>query len=243
MLPVLLLTDNQYIAIKVQALVMTKPELATVNFEYRCSPGSEAIMSTIDISPLNVKQDWVALIGRYSLIVSAHCKQLFPAGLVQQIRCVNVHPGLNPYNRVWFPQVFSILNSLPLGATIHEMDTELDHGPIIVQKRVKVCVSDTSLTAYERVQAAEMELLEKHLVSIIRHDYQTTKPLVEGNLNLKKDYDALCELDLTEITTVGQVLDRLRALTHGSYRNAFFRDTEGQRVYVSVVLESEKSGH
>lgn len=241
LLPVLVLTDNPHIADKFRALVKTNPELATVDFDYRCSPASEVAMGSTNIRSLNVKQDWEALVGHYSLIVSAHCKQLFPAGLVHKVRCVNIHPGLNPYNRGWFPQVFSILNKLPLGATIHEIDTELDHGPIIVQKQVQVLESDTSLTAYKRVQDAEFELLEKHLASIVRNDYQTTKPLAEGNLNLKKDYDALCEIDLAEIATVGQVLDRLRALTHGSYRNAFFRNAEGRRVYVSVVLEPENN--
>jgi methionyl-tRNA formyltransferase len=235
-LPVLILTDNVYLAGQFRALLAAKPALATVEFEYRCSPASEEAMRPSGIAPLSVKQEWESFPGRYSLVISAHCKQLFPAGMVQQVRCINVHPGLNPYNRGWFPQVFSILNKLPLGATIHEIDAELDHGPIIAQKPVPVFEHDTSLTAYNRVQAAEIELLDEHLEAIISGDYASFPAHATGNLNLKKDFNKLLTIDRNEVLTFGQAIDRLRALTHGSYQNAFFYDADGRKVFVNLVL-------
>ena len=86
------------------------------------------------------------LISEYKLIISAHCKKIFPKKLVESTRCINIHPGYNPYNRGWFPQVFSILNKLPLGATIHEMDEGLDSGDIISQEKVSINSSDDSLS-------------------------------------------------------------------------------------------------
>ena len=239
LLPVLVLTDNLYLASQFKALVSNKPALASVSFEYRCSAASETVMRPHGIEPLNVKQDWTTLVGRYSLIVSAHCKQLFPSGMVQQIRCVNVHPGLNPYNRGWFPQVFSILNKLPLGATIHVIDAELDHGPIIVQKQVPLYEYDTSLTAYNRVLGAELELLDEHLEAIVSGNYSSTEPAEQGNLNLKKDFNKLLAIDRNEQLTFGEAIDRLRALTHGSYHNAYFIDASGTKIYVNLILTPE----
>ena len=43
-----------------------------------------------------------------------------------------------------FQQVFSILNKLPVGVTIHEMDEQLDHGIIIVQKEINIFSWETS---------------------------------------------------------------------------------------------------
>jgi len=235
-LPVLVLTDNLYLANQFKALVAAKPGLSTIWFEYRCSPASEAVMQSHGIAPLSVKQDWESLVGRYSLIVSAHCKQLFPAALVEQIRCVNVHPGLNPYNRGWFPQVFSIINKLPLGATIHEIDAELDHGPIIVQQQVPLYEYDTSLTAYNRVLAAEIELLDAHLEAIVSGVYNTNEPAELGNLNLKKDFNKLLAIDRSETLTFGEAIDRLRALTHGTYNNAYFCDSEGNKIFINLTL-------
>jgi len=72
------------------------------------------------------------ILENYDLVLSIHCKQLFPPILVENVKCINVHPGYNPINRGWFPQVFSIINDLPIGATIHEIDNELDNGKINV---------------------------------------------------------------------------------------------------------------
>lgn len=236
MLPVLILSDNVYLIGQFKDLVAAKPTLALVDFEYRCSPASQIAMLPHGIMPLNVKDKWQAFASKYSLIISVHCKQLFPADLVSQVRCINVHPGLNPYNRGWFPQVFSIINKLPLGATIHEIDAELDHGPIIAQMQVPIYGYDTSLTAYNRVLEAEVQLLDKYLELIIRGEYATTEPLGDGNLNLKKDFNRLLAIDRNEVLTFGAAIDRLRALTHGDFKNAWFYDTEGNKIFINLVL-------
>ncbi|MGB0918891.1 MAG: dTDP-4-amino-4,6-dideoxyglucose formyltransferase, partial [Flavobacteriales bacterium] len=161
--------------------------------------------------------------------------------LVQAVRCINVHPGLNPYNRGWFPQVFSILNGLPTGATIHEIDEELDHGNIIAQQEVENNVWDTSIDIYNRVLQQELKLLEAHLPQILEDNYKTFEPNEEGNLNLKKDFNALCELDIEKVQRVGDTIDQLRALTHGEYQNAYFFDPKtGKKVYVSIRLETKE---
>ena len=39
---------------------------------------------------------------------------------------------------------------------------------------------------------------------------------------------------------MGAAINKLRALTHGQYANAFFKDAEtGVKVYVKIVLEKE----
>ncbi|MEL6562249.1 MAG: formyltransferase family protein, partial [Bacteroidota bacterium] len=46
---------------------------------------------------------------------------------------------------------FSLINGLPAGVTIHEIDEKLDHGNIIDQIKVEVQSTDTSYTLYQRV--------------------------------------------------------------------------------------------
>jgi methionyl-tRNA formyltransferase len=240
---ILVLSDNLYLVEKFIAIYLSKgfsKEQITIAFSPNGSPLKE--IQTIDgLNPvaLNVKTEFAKVIENYDLVFSIHSKQIFPAELVQKVRCINVHPGLNPYNRGWFPQVFSILNKLPLGATIHEIDEELDHGKIIVQREVPVYANDTSLTAYNRVQEEEVALLEMHLDSIIEGDYEP-KPMSEkGNLNLKSDFNKLCELDLAKSQTIGETIDLLRALTHGNYKNAWFLDDKtGEKIYVSIELDA-----
>ena len=240
---ILVISDNLFLVEKFIAIYIARG-FSKKKITIACSPKGSPLSEVQSIEgfipvPLNVKAEYAQVIENYDLVFSIHCKQIFPSELVQKVRCINVHPGLNPHNRGWFPQVFSILNKLPLGATIHVIDEELDHGKIIVQKEVTVLAHDTSLTAYNKVQLAEVELLELHLESIIEEEYEAKAMSEKGNLNLKSDFNKLCELDLTKTQSIGETIDLLRALTHGNYKNAWFLDEKtGEKIFVSIDLET-----
>jgi methionyl-tRNA formyltransferase len=225
--------------------IISLEAIPSTSFDFTCSPGSLQFLEdkvSIPIAPILVNKEWNSIIKKYDLVISLHCKQLFPADMIRNVRCINIHPGLNPYNRGWFPQVFSILNGLPIGATIHEIDEKLDHGNIIVQKQTTIEPWETSKDVYDRILQLELELLKEHLPSIILGQYNSIKPIEEGNLNLKKNFDELCQLDLNEQLSFRQAIDRLRALTHEPYKNAYYIDSEtGDRVYISVDIEREKN--
>ena len=210
--------------------------------DYACSRGNLALLNdtalAVKLNAIDVKAEHEVIASQYDLVFSLHCKQLFPAQLVRTVKCINIHPGYNPYNRGWFPQVFSIINNMPAGATIHEIDEMLDHGAIIARREVKINSWDTSIDVYNRVQLIEIELLKEYLPVILQGLYKTTTPEEEGNVNLKKDFNALCQLDLNENMTIGAAINRLRALTHGSYANAFFVDPDtGSKIYIKISLE------
>lgn len=191
------------------------------------------------VARLNITERADEVIERYDLLLSLHCKQKFPASLIDGIRCVNVHPGLNPHNRGWYPQVFSIMDGQKVGVTIHEIDEELDHGPIIAQGETPIEPWDTSGTVYARLIEIERQLVLEHFEAVRAGDYRAIPMVGEGNLNYKKDFERLRELDLSEQGTFGDFLNRLRALTHDEFRNAWFIDESGRKVYVRVVLEPE----
>lgn len=216
-----------------------------VHFDYACSESSiDMFKGVAGINPptVKVKKDYPKIIARYDLVISMHCKQIFPREMVENVRCINIHPGLNPYNRGWYPQVFTILNKFPHGATIHEIDVELDHGPIIAQEPVPLYEWDTSHSVYERVQKAELKLISQNLRKILDNNYTTKIPEMEGNLNLIKDFRALCNLNMDENLTMREAIDRLRALTHDPYSNAFFLTESGEKVFVKVQFTRTECG-
>lgn len=205
-----------------------------------CSPGGETELAAQNppVTALHVKQHVAHILQSFDLIISYHCRQLFPEELVTNIRCVNIHPGFNPYNRGWYPGVFSIANGLPAGATIHEIDAKIDNGPIIAQKQIEVLPEDTSGTVYPKIIQAEYELLDEWFMPMLTGKYTTFLPTEQGNLNYKKDYYAFQELDLNETLTMKQAIDKLRALTHAPFKNAYYIDKEtGDRIYVSINME------
>lgn len=214
-----------------------------VSFEYRyasLNKTNEAFEAQ-GIHAINLKDNQIIdhIIEKFSLVFSLHCKQVFPEKLVREVKCINIHPGYNPYNRGWYPQVFSLINQLPLGATIHLMDEKIDHGKILFQEKVMLTLSDTSLTAYRKVIEVEKTLLKQHLAEIINNTCHSTTPSNEGNYNGIADFKELCQLDLNSKATLSEHLNLLRALTHGDFKNGWFINEEGKKVYVTLTLKEE----
>lgn len=211
------------------------------NISFFCSPSSELIFSKEldrgEIVSLTLK-DNLPMLCNFDLGISTHCKQIFPERLVKEVRCINLHPGLNPFNRGWYPQVFSILNKKPAGATMHYMDEKIDHGDIIAQETAKVSSWDTSLSLYQKVLHLEYQLFKENINGVInRTDTAWSPNNSSGNYNSIQDFADLKQIDLASETTFGDVIDFLRAMTHPPYKNAYFLDDEGNKVFVSIKLD------
>ncbi len=236
---ILVVSDNSFLCKALNSLI-DELKIIDYQFDYAISPNSRIEefhpiqVSCIDLRDSSIVQN---IIENYFLVISIHCKQLFPFKLVENVRCVNVHPGFNPINRGWFPQVFAIAYNLPVGATIHEIDLELDHGRIIARELVEILSYDTSYTLYNRILETEIRLLKKHLISILENTYSSFEPESEGNLFFKKDFSKLCKINLEEKTTYKECINKLRALSHDDYLNAyFFDDKTGEKVFIKLEL-------
>ena len=178
------------------------------------------------------------IVSVYDFVLSVHCNQIFPQSLYERVACFNLHPGLNPHNRGWYPQVFSILNNLPIGATLHRINSRIDGGPVVTQVEVPTFSSDTSLEIYNRIQTAEQKILFEMLPKLCTPNFEHIETLIpEGNYNSKEDFRKLCCLDLNDKGTLKDHIDLLRALTHGDFKNAYFEDENGHRVYVKIEFE------
>jgi methionyl-tRNA formyltransferase len=234
------ITDNKLWFSKINSWRANRTE----RVEVYCSPSGQSLFEAeIDenmISPIDLKADYERLLGEFEIGVSCHCKQIFPRKLVEGIECFNFHPGLNPYNRGWFPQVFSILNGLPAGATIHRMDSQIDHGPIVAQQSVNIRASDTSKTVYDRVVEAEFGLFDHWIDKLMDRNYREYLPESEGNYNSISDFESLCEIDLNQKLSFAQAIDYLRAMTFEGYYNAYFYDEDGKKNFVSLNIEKDK---
>ncbi|TRO65115.1 dTDP-4-amino-4,6-dideoxyglucose formyltransferase [Christiangramia sabulilitoris] len=239
---ILVIIDNRVQYDRMQKIILQKNR-NDLNFEFKHSSIKTAIWDHEDFlnkdSIINVNDHKEEIIKNYDLVISVHCYQFFPKRIVDNIRSINIHPGYNPINRGWYPQVFAIVNNLEIGATIHEMDEKLDNGPIICRMLVEKYPWDTSLDIYNRVLEAEMQLFYTYFDQIFDNTYEKIVPEGRGNFYSKKDFYKLCEINLNENATYGQVINRLRALTHGEYQNAFFQE-DGKKIFLNLTLTPDE---
>jgi phosphoribosylglycinamide formyltransferase-1 len=108
------------------------------------------------------------------VVLAGYMRKLGPKTLVAYSkRILNVHPALLPhfggqgmYGKHVHEAVLKSGEQIS-GATIHIVDGEYDHGPIVAQAEVPVEPGDTPDTLAARVQAAEQDLYPRVLQSII----------------------------------------------------------------------------
>lgn len=242
---ILIISDNIYLCGELKRIFILY--IDEYDFVFSISPYSNLkefsnqLNEKVFVFDLKQENDIENISTNFNMVISIHCKQLFPKKLFSKVKCINIHPGYNPINRGWYPQVFAIINNLPVGATIHEIDEQIDHGNIIARSFVKKEISDTSKTLYDKIIKKEIELVKDNLDAILKGTYKTFLPEEEGQLYLKKDFRKLCALNLDEVGTYSQFINKLRALTHGDLKNAYFIDSEsGKKIYVSINLNAEE---
>ncbi|NLG44297.1 MAG: phosphoribosylglycinamide formyltransferase [Phycisphaerae bacterium] len=90
-----------------------------------------------------------------------------------QGRVLNIHPALLPrfggrgmYGQHVHAAVLAA-GERESGCTVHLVDLQYDHGPIVAQRRVPVLPGDTPDTLAERVQAAERELYPEVVQTVV----------------------------------------------------------------------------
>ena len=96
------------------------------------------------------------------LVVSAGFMRILAPVFVDAFagRLINLHPSLLPS----FRGVHAVRDALEAGvkvtgSTVHFVDNDVDHGPIIMQKPVPVRDGDDEATLHERIKELEHRLL------------------------------------------------------------------------------------
>ena len=110
----------------------------------------------------NYRIDLIALAG-FMRMLSPGFVKLYPK------RIINIHPSLLPA----FKGAHAIGDALAAGVsstgvTVHFVDKEMDHGPLILQKQIKIKRADTLSSLEKRIHTLEHELYPQAINLIFR---------------------------------------------------------------------------
>ncbi len=166
-------------------------------------------------------------------ILAPEFLSLFPRGVV------NLHPALLPFNRGAHPNVWSIVERTPAGATLHWVDPGVDTGDIIAQAPTDVAAEDTGETLHHKLEHAALDLLQQTWPAIEAGTAPRRRQAGQGTSHRVRDLERIDEIDLDRSYRARDLVDMLRARTFPPYKGAFFR-ADGKRVYVRVCLEAEE---
>lgn len=114
--------------------------------------------------------DRVARQHKARLIVLAGFMRILSPWLVRRWRgkILNVHPALLPA----FPGAHAVRDALAhgvkvTGVTVHFVDAQVDHGPILLQGAVPVRPTDTQATLLQRVHRSEHQLYPRAIQRLL----------------------------------------------------------------------------
>jgi phosphoribosylglycinamide formyltransferase-1 len=122
----------------------------------------------VDFKAYGSREEWSealrATVQRYNpdLVVSAGFMRVTSPMFVDAFdgRYINLHPALLPS----FPGAHGVRDALAAGvkvsgSTVHFVDYEVDHGPIVMQESVRIEESDDEETLHRRIKAVEHRIL------------------------------------------------------------------------------------
>lgn len=197
----------------------------------------------VDVSALITTKGQLSLVERLQpdLIVAVGYQHIVPSEIlsVPDLGSINVHPGYLPHTRGFNPNVWSIVEGLPAGATIHYMEPSVDTGEIIARRQIESCFEDTGKSLYRRIETACAELFTESWPDIESGNIETIEQSEgEATYHLKSDFEELCDIDPTETYEAKELIDILRALTFPPFHNAYL-DVEGERYFIEVDITPE----
>lgn len=109
------------------------------------------------------------------LIISIAAPKIFKRQILQAPKkgCINYHTALLPRYRGRVPLFWALLNDeQQTGISVHEIDEELDNGPILIQKKVDIGPDDSLHSLYLKTIKEGPRILLEAVGKIDRDDRQ-----------------------------------------------------------------------
>lgn len=114
------------------------------------------------------------------------------------------------------------------------MAEELDAGPIIHQKQIKVYPDDTANSLYQRVLALEEEVFREAFDDLVSLNPPRKEQSTGGSIYKKSDLDQVREIRLDDQMAASDLVDKIRALTTNNPKEAAYFRVGNRKIGVRI---------
>lgn len=182
------------------------------------------------LEAIKALQPDIGLSVLFGFILRPEFLALFESGVA------NLHPSFLPYNRGSNPDIWSIVDKTPAGATLHYIDGGVDTGHIIAQEQVAIEPVDTGYTLYRKLEETCVDLF-KATWPMMRSGCapRLLQDKQEGTYHATADVNRIDAIDLDKTYTARELIDVIRARTFKPYPGAYFSH-QGRKVFLRLQL-------
>ena len=135
--------------------------------------------------------------NKIEFIISYGYKYLITKDIIDIFKgkIINLHISFLPFNRGYYPNLWSHLEGSPSGVTIHLINEQIDGGEILLQKQVEIDPKKHSFRSSYLILRKEIELLLKsNWKSLKLGEIPGKISINEGSYKNKKDGDKILQL-------------------------------------------------
>lgn len=148
---------------------------------------------------------------------------------------INLHPSLLPYGRGKNPNFWAIIENSPFGVSLHFIDSEIDTGDILFQRKIPVDWEATGETLYKEAIQSIIELFIESYPKIVKEEYQRIKQANLGTFHFFRELDEKSRICLDQKYTARELLNLIRARTFNGCPACYFYE-EDQKYEVRVEI-------
>jgi phosphoribosylglycinamide formyltransferase-1 len=132
----------------IEALLVDRVDYGGFSSAFERESYSKALAQVL----IKYRIDLVAMAG-FGTIMTGVFHEAFPG------RVLNTHPSLLPAFKGWHAVAQALEAKVTeSGCTVHVATEELDHGPVLAQRRVSVYGGDDEASLHERIKDVERQL-------------------------------------------------------------------------------------
>jgi methionyl-tRNA formyltransferase len=156
--------DNRYRLLLLTSIPGSEPEITAIAAKYFANPtvlfwemgnlsNKADVLKAMDDTDFNLIISYIS-----GIILKSHHLQKATYG------AINIHPAPPEHGGcwgIWCQPVVNRDHRTHHGVTVHEVDAEIDHGPIYLAERWEVPADATIQSVYERSVAESTRMLEK----------------------------------------------------------------------------------
>jgi methionyl-tRNA formyltransferase len=150
---------------------------------------------------------------------------------------INTHPSFLPYNRGKHFSFWAIVEQAPFGVSIHCVTDDIDAGEIVTQREINYDWCDNGESLYYKSQEEMVNLFIDTYPSL-RMGHLSKKPqdISKESYHLSCEIEEASKIDLDNLYTGRDLLNKLRARTFSKYPGCWF---EEDNVCYNVTINIE----
>jgi methionyl-tRNA formyltransferase len=189
-------------------LFLANNEISLPLFNWLKDNGENVVLYEGKINPLYIEQNNIDFIISYNYrtIIKPEVIELLPH------KIVNLHISYLPYNKGASPNIWSFIEGTPCGVTIHEINSGIDTGDILVQEEIKYDFKiETLASSYEKSNKKIQALFVGNWEGIKNNKIKPQKQVGKGTFHLAKELEKYKDI-MNYSDTIEMFLDKIKKL-------------------------------